>query len=68
MENKSLKNRLYLNLAQKTTKPNNLLEPNSNSPSLPLKPKVLQENTFHVHRTPQTFFHQGKFSLSAQQK
>ena len=68
MENKSLKNRLYLSLIQKTPKPSYLLEQNSSSPAKPLKPKVLQENTFHVHRSPQTYFNQGKFSISMKNK
>lgn len=68
MENKTLKNRLFLNLVQKTSKPTYMLEQNPDSPAQILKPKVLQDNTFHANRTPQTFFNQGKFSLSMKEK
>jgi hypothetical protein len=68
MENRSLKNRLYLNLVQKAPKPTFLLEKDQKSSEQPLRPKISHENTFPDNMISQPFFKQGKFSLSLKEK
>ena len=64
MENKSIKNRLYQALGNKSPKHPFLLEDSTNKPASILKPKKMQDPASIPHGKPAPIYKQGKLLLT----
>lgn len=64
MENRSIKNRLYQNLGQRSPKHPFLLEDTSNQHQPMLRPKKMQDPTAVTHGKPTPMYQHGKLVLN----